>query len=42
LLNVASAVAVPWPVIGDAAACQVWPSSVERITRISELLPASW
>jgi len=42
LLNVAPAVAVPWPAIGDAAACHVWPSSVERITRISALLPASW
>src|SRR6516165_1546818 len=33
LLNVAAPVAVPWPTIGDAAACHVRPSSVERITR---------
>ena len=42
LLNVASAVELPWPTIGDAAACHVWPSSVERITRTSALLPESW
>jgi hypothetical protein len=42
LLNVAAPVAVPWPAIGDAAATQVRPSSAERITRISALLPASW
>src|SRR5215470_1804065 len=42
LLNVASPVAAPWPGIGDPAACQVLPSSVERFTRISVLLAASW
>jgi len=42
LLNVASPVAAPWPGIGDPTDDQVLPSSVERFTRISVLLPESW
>src|SRR6266702_6808994 len=42
LLNVASPVAAPCPGIGLPTRCQVAPSSVERWTRINELLPESW
>src|SRR5918911_1721722 len=42
LLKVESPVAAPWPGIGLPTFVQVAPSSVERWTWISELLPGSW
>jgi len=42
LLKVASPVARPWPGIGLPTLCHVRPSSSERWTWMSVLLPESW